>query len=39
MEYEEIKLIKQSEKGTIYLVREKEAQPEQKLFIRKELKG
>lgn len=39
MEYEEIRQIKQSEKGTVYLVREKSAKPEQKLFIRKELKG
>lgn len=37
MEYEEIKLIKQSEKGTIWLIREKENG--QRLYIRKELKG
>ena len=36
MEYEEIKLIKQSEKSTVYLVREKDGE---QIFIRKILKG
>lgn len=36
MEYEEIRLIKQSEKSTVHLVREKEGE---QTFIRKSLKG
>lgn len=36
MEYEEIKLLKQSEKSTVYLMREQNGE---QLFIRKELKG
>ncbi|MDE7200212.1 MAG: protein kinase, partial [Lachnospiraceae bacterium] len=36
MGYEEIKLLKQSEKSTVHLVREQDGE---RLFIRKELKG
>lgn len=36
MEYEEIKLVKQSEKSTVHLVREKEGD---RIFVRKTLKG
>lgn len=36
MGYEEIKLLKQSEKGTVHLVREQDGE---RLYIRKELKG
>ncbi len=36
MEYEEIKLIKQSEKSTVHLVREREGE---QVYVRKILKG